>query len=85
MPGIMSEGSAVENRPWFAHGIQQLKPCGAVRRSTRANHRHERDDTGPACYELDRLSLLSAPHEPATDRTSQLQAIAECEFLCQIG
>ena len=39
----------------------------------------------PPCYELDRLSLLSAPHEPAADRTPQLQAIADCEFLCEIG
>ena len=58
---------------------------GLLRRSLRSNGRLflkiRAIGRTPPCYGLDRLSLLSAPHEPAADGTSQLQAIADCEFL----
>ena len=56
---------------------------GAVlaRRHSRADHSHERNDAGTSCHQLDRFTLLRAPHEPAANRTSQFQTIVDRELL----
>jgi hypothetical protein len=56
-----------------------------VRGSARTNHGHEGNDSGASCDELDRLALFLAPEEPSTEGPSQLEAIADCHLLGEIG
>jgi len=67
------------------HDVAGLHVRGRERDCPVAQHRHQRDDTGPARDDQERSTEPDGPDEIATDRSAQLEPISGSEHIGEVG
>ena len=86
--GALGQLLGVHHLGGVAHGVHQPERCPAPGEAPLPDHRHQRDHPRAATHEQDRLldRRLGArrPDEPAADRTTELELVAELHALHEV-